>query len=62
MPLSKDRNRERMKAIRATRVQPNNVVVKPKPIIYPQYDYDNEARQKAAIPRPLPNCPDGVYR
>ena len=57
MPLSKAKNRERMRLVR---VQPNITVVQPK--LHPRYsEFSNIAEQvKALYPDGrLPNCPDG---
>ena len=53
MPLSKERNKERM---RQARVQPKIYThyEKLEPKIYTDYG--------AVQPKPLPNCPDGRYR
>ncbi len=58
MPLSKERNRERMRHLR---VQPKVEVVQPtfRPVLYPRFIYDNEERLRQSTPMPLPNSPDG---
>ena len=55
MPLSKARNKERMKQKRATCVQPKEDYVE-LPLVSP------EDRWAVVVVQPVPNCPDGRYR
>lgn len=57
MPLSKARNRERMRRLRA--VQPNTPIVQPNSLRHIPMVDDPVA---IALNGKFPNCPDGRYR